>query len=378
LKSSSYAPRRGCGHSFFGHSLVTQRLKLGARRPKSDDSHKREVDPGWGSATSACLGVTRLWVHPLTEAHEVVLSLLDLCALVPVGANTIREAIRLGGSLSTFTLGFADRRRSAVCARCRIDVGLLGGIPNFGLRVIRSQRRQTSDGKVDKIPRTGTVIEMTRKKLSALKASGRLQLRKQQLAMFSQIDSDAILEFASTVATATTDKTKALLKSQRQQANRIGSHELAMEILRSYFEDQFSLAQEVGHLADKLAIVALYGQVELSYKAMIVVAIPGVDGRQLFRWAMVRKTLKEKDINVQRVASYAEVNQLRCLNNAIKHGSRVGAELARTGWGRASETIDADKCSRSLHEFAGHGESFLRDLGVKLLHLITSEKPRGP
>jgi predicted nucleic acid-binding protein len=39
--------------------------------------------------------LTRKYGFTLTEAHEVALSLLDLCELVPVGADTIREAIRL-------------------------------------------------------------------------------------------------------------------------------------------------------------------------------------------------------------------------------------------------------------------------------------------
>jgi predicted nucleic acid-binding protein len=40
--------------------------------------------------------LTRKYGFTLTEAQEVALSLLDLCELVPVGADTIREAIRLG------------------------------------------------------------------------------------------------------------------------------------------------------------------------------------------------------------------------------------------------------------------------------------------
>jgi len=215
---------------------------------------------------------------------------------------------------------------------------------------------------------------MTRSGLSALRASSDLQLRKLQLAMCSQIDSETILEFSSTVASATTKKAKTLLKAQRQQAKKIASQGTAFEMLNTYAEDQFSLAEEVGHLADKLAIVALFGQVELSYKAMIGIAIPGIDEKQLFRWASVKKTLKRKGIDLETIARYAQVNQLRCINNAIKHGRNVGAELAATGWGRASEKIDASKCSKALYDFVDDGEVFIRDLRAKLLHLVESEK----
>jgi len=39
--------------------------------------------------------LTRKYGFTLTEAHEVALSLLDLCEVVPVATDTIREAIRL-------------------------------------------------------------------------------------------------------------------------------------------------------------------------------------------------------------------------------------------------------------------------------------------
>ena len=39
--------------------------------------------------------LTRKYGFTLPEAHEVALSLLDLCEVVPVDADTIREAIRL-------------------------------------------------------------------------------------------------------------------------------------------------------------------------------------------------------------------------------------------------------------------------------------------
>lgn len=39
--------------------------------------------------------LTRKYGFTLTEAHEVATSLLDLCEVVPVTADTIREAIRL-------------------------------------------------------------------------------------------------------------------------------------------------------------------------------------------------------------------------------------------------------------------------------------------
>ncbi|MBX5463862.1 MAG: PIN domain-containing protein [Steroidobacteraceae bacterium] len=45
--------------------------------------------------TETISALTRKYGFTLTEAHEVALSLMDLCEVVPVGADTIREAVRL-------------------------------------------------------------------------------------------------------------------------------------------------------------------------------------------------------------------------------------------------------------------------------------------
>jgi predicted nucleic acid-binding protein len=43
----------------------------------------------------AVSALTRKYGFTLSEAHELALSLLDLCEVVPVTADTIREAVRL-------------------------------------------------------------------------------------------------------------------------------------------------------------------------------------------------------------------------------------------------------------------------------------------
>ena len=45
--------------------------------------------------TETISALTRKYGFTLAEAHEVAAGLLDLCEVVPVGADTIREAIRL-------------------------------------------------------------------------------------------------------------------------------------------------------------------------------------------------------------------------------------------------------------------------------------------
>jgi predicted nucleic acid-binding protein len=47
--------------------------------------------------------LTRKYGFTLPEAHEVASSLIELCEVVPVGADTIREAIRLTAAIGFHT-----------------------------------------------------------------------------------------------------------------------------------------------------------------------------------------------------------------------------------------------------------------------------------
>ena len=64
--------------------------------------------------------LTRKYDFTLTEAHEVALSLLDLCELVPVGADTIREEIRhyLAALVAQLVQCYETERTIDVIAAC--------------------------------------------------------------------------------------------------------------------------------------------------------------------------------------------------------------------------------------------------------------------
>jgi hypothetical protein len=125
-------------------------------------------------------------------------------------------------------------------------------------------------------------------------------------------------------------------------------------------------------LAQKLAIVGLYGQLEICVKNMVAIALPKVNPRVLFRWDGLRDALAKAGIQIEKLKHYKQVNQLRCLNNAIKHSELVGPELAATGWGRAKDVIDPVKCNRELGGFLGCCDEFVKDLRAQFAARIPS------
>jgi len=85
----------------------------------------------------------------------------------------------------------------------------------------------------------------------------------------------------------------------------------------------FNFAQKLGY---ELCIVALYKQVELHTKQVVKRNFPSVDEKALFNFAKLKAALPFK---IGKLKNYAAVNELRLINNAIKHEGRVSKELAK-------------------------------------------------
>lgn len=196
------------------------------------------------------------------------------------------------------------------------------------------------------------------------------QLATTRLGLLGAFDAESIREFRHAIEASTTQRLQALHRGYKQQVKK--SKGLANNpILRSYLEDEVALAESIQDLADQLAIVALYGEVEIRVKHMCSIAMPMVDAAPLFRWKNLEKALHGVGIRLENLKQYKSVNQLRCLNNSIKHSRKVDAELAATEWDQAlGDEIDAKRCSSEFEEFVSSCESFLSDLMGRLAKLL--------
>lgn len=210
-----------------------------------------------------------------------------------------------------------------------------------------------------------------------LKKAGPKSLLKLRLSFAGQLEPEPVFEFLSAVESQTTQRLKRLSRESRKEAKTFRPGSIQSEILASYFEDEFALAQSASELASLFAIVALYSQIEIRTKNMCEDSIPDVKSAALFKWKALKALLLKNGIDLQKIVRYDEVNQLRCLNNAIKHGDSINAELAETGWGNRGAQLDADRCRLELREFANAGEAYLKDLHKQLaavLNRLTDEQ----
>lgn len=94
---------------------------------------------------------------------------------------------------------------------------------------------------------------------------------------------------------------------------------------RDHLTEQMISAQGAKDLGDELAIVALYKKVEAKSGRIIKRRIPSAISKNLSYYNQLCDALP---FDIKTVNGFASFNELRLLNNSIKHGGTVSHELA--------------------------------------------------
>lgn len=115
-----------------------------------------------------------------------------------------------------------------------------------------------------------------------------------------------------------------------------------MEMYKSHLDGEFYLLDEVEKLANELAIVGLYKNVEIHTKRVVKRNIPTVNEKQLFKVDRLKKALPFK---LENIDEYKAFDELRLINNSVKHNAVVNKDLAQAfpSWKEGEELLELDK-----------------------------------
>ncbi len=94
------------------------------------------------------------------------------------------------------------------------------------------------------------------------------------------------------------------------------------------FVDDFAEIDAFTSLYTESAIVALWRCVELFRKRTIAQALGPAQAKSVYRHRDFSNALARLRISEPKVRCARSVDELRCINNAVKHEGRVGRELA--------------------------------------------------
>lgn len=102
------------------------------------------------------------------------------------------------------------------------------------------------------------------------------------------------------------------------------------EYMLSSLGDELFIAEVTTELAGEMMIIALYKTIEIAIKSMTRASELFTEAQleSFYRVGELKKQLKTKVVDVETLKHYKAYDELRCINNAIKHSGIVGTELA--------------------------------------------------
>ena len=129
--------------------------------------------------------------------------------------------------------------------------------------------------------------------------------------------------------------------------------------------DEKQVLVEIQDLADEMAIIGLYRIVELNLKKLALHLYSSGDRPELRNTGAVRSKLKsDYNLDINNIGKFEHIDELRVLNNAIKHQREVTEELAKfDGWteGNSLENLD-DAFNRLKPAVQEYLENFGREI----------------
>lgn len=124
--------------------------------------------------------------------------------------------------------------------------------------------------------------------------------------------------------------------------------------------DQFAL------LSVEFSIVGLWRCIELYREVATRIAYGTNIATKVFRHRDFQQQLKSLGIVESEIRCARSVDELRCLNNAIKHSQRVSAELALFPRWKDKEGENLANLEPHYRRFRPLAERYLRNLSVRL------------
>lgn len=133
------------------------------------------------------------------------------------------------------------------------------------------------------------------------------------------------------------------------------------------FVDDYDEMNAFARLYSECTIMALWRCVELYRKRAIFLAVGESTARNVFKNQNFIDVLKKETGVVEAtVRCHRSVNELRCLNNAVKHEKRVGGELAMLPKWKKYKGEDIKDLLFHYYRLRPMAEKYINDLTARL------------
>jgi hypothetical protein len=130
-------------------------------------------------------------------------------------------------------------------------------------------------------------------------------------------------------------------------------------------KDAIEAVESVATLHSELAIIALWRCVELCRKRVVGHTLGVGEAKKAYRQKDFQKTIAQLGIDDTCLVASHSINELRCINNAIKHDGYVGEELASFFNWTELENQELGNLGHLYSQFRADAESYISDLVSK-------------
>lgn len=179
-----------------------------------------------------------------------------------------------------------------------------------------------------------------------------------------RLNDEAISEFRSLVKTSIGKWVTSVDKEWNSLSPDGFLNENDMEGYKGVLDDQYYLAQQVRQLSDELSITALYKLVEIHTKKVVSWHLPSISPKKL---GNIRGLNESLPFELREVKAFSAFDELRELNNAIKHQGVVTDNLEKKyhnhGWVSEDDLNDLDKAYERLAPLIS---IYMDDLATKI------------
>ena len=167
---------------------------------------------------------------------------------------------------------------------------------------------------------------------------------------------------------------------QRQQAHleRLASTNRGRNLPDDWLTDDFSALADFAELSAEFSIVGLWRCIELFRKRAIWNCAGKKAATAVFRHKQFQSDLSKMRINEKRISCSRTVDELRCLNNSIKHDQRVGDELATFKYWKNKKGQPLGNLAVRYPRFRIGAERYLKDLTEKLVRWEQKDRLSRP
>ena len=133
-----------------------------------------------------------------------------------------------------------------------------------------------------------------------------------------------------------------------------------------FLKDEFYILDQIKEISNQFVIIGLYRIVELETVKQLKRLYSGNDLKNLFKFGnMIKKLKNDYSIDVKKLTNYKAIDELRLLNNAIKHKNKVTKQLSvYPDWNVGDSLNNLDAAYKRL---SGQIALYLSDLTKELI-----------